>query len=102
MEELQVDPLVAADRAAKVRGEQESWVSHLGGNRPQVSAAIFGAGLQEKAQEFLSLVDQGHSVRISHAERMVKAGEDLVGLAGRVGDADQDNSTCLGDGSVWA
>ncbi|WP_408925194.1 hypothetical protein ACKFRT_10230 [Corynebacterium sp. YSMAA1_1_F7] len=102
MGELHVEPAIAADRAAALQEEQQSWADHLGGNRPNVPVAAFGAGLQAKAQQFLELVDQGHSVRLNHALRLAKAGEDLVGLVDRVDQAEQENATSLIAGGGWA
>lgn len=101
MGELHIDPLSAVDQAGKLREAQQCWVDHLGGTRPSVPASIFGAGLQAKAKQFLSLVDQGHTVRLNHAKRLAIAGDDLVGLVGRVGDADMESSASLNAGEGW-
>lgn len=101
MGELHIDPIPAADRAAELRDAQLKWANHLGGSRPSVPVAVFGTGLQAKAQQFLDLVDQGHNVRVNHAYRLAQAGADLVGLVDRVGQAEQENSASLNSGGGW-
>lgn len=95
---LSTDPSTALRGALSMADVQQQWEDTLAQRRPKVPLSAFGTGLQGYGQKLIELLQQGHDVRIAHAQRMKNANIAGASLVRRVERTDVGSAESLRGG----